>query len=78
MPVVDVYDEGDEVCRAELPVFQGKISMTLTESTLTLKGEKKKEEEIKEKNYYRSERPSEASSEASNCLKSKQTKPRLP
>jgi len=28
------------------------------ESTLTIKGEKKKEEEIKEKNYYRSERSS--------------------
>lgn len=60
VPVVDVYEEGDEVVvKAELPgLSKQDIDVTLTESTLTLKGEKKKEEEIKEKNYYRSERSS--------------------
>ena len=60
VPVVDVYEEGDEVVvKAELPgLSKQDIDVTLTESTLTLKGEKKKEEELKEKNYYRSERSS--------------------
>jgi HSP20 family protein len=32
------------------------IEVNLADHTLTIKGEKKKEEEVKEKNYYRSER----------------------
>jgi HSP20 family protein len=60
MPVVDVYEEKDDVVvKAEVPgLLKEDLEVTLTESTLTLKGEKKKEEEIKEKNYYRSERSS--------------------
>ena len=42
---------------AELPgIDKDNISVNLTDHTLTIKGEKKKEEEIKEENYYRSER----------------------
>ena len=32
------------------------IEVNLTDHTLTIKGEKKKEEEIKEENYFRAER----------------------
>jgi HSP20 family protein len=60
MPAMDVYEEKDEVVvKAELPgLSKEDLEVTLTESTLTLKGEKKKEEEVKEKNFYRSERSS--------------------
>jgi HSP20 family protein len=60
MPALDVYEEKDEVVvKAELPgLSKEDLDVTLTESTLTLKGEKKKEEEVKEKNFYRSERSS--------------------
>jgi HSP20 family protein len=45
------------VVTAELPgIDKDNISVNLTDHTLTIKGEKKKEEEIKEENYYRSER----------------------
>jgi HSP20 family protein len=58
MPAVDVYEEKDDVVvKAEVPgLSKEDLDVTLTESTVTIKGEKKKEEEIKEKNYYRSER----------------------
>ena len=47
------------VVKAELPgLSKEDLDVTLTESTLTLKGEKKKEEEVREKNFYRSERSS--------------------
>ena len=60
MPAIDVYEEKDEVVvKAELPgLSKEDLDVTLTESTLTLKGQKKKEEEVKEKNFYRSERSS--------------------
>jgi HSP20 family protein len=60
MPAMDVYEEKDEVVvKAELPgLSKEDLDVTLTESTLTLKGEKKKEEEVREKNFYRSERSS--------------------
>lgn len=58
MPAVDVYEDKDEVVvKAEVPgLSKEDLDVTLTESTLTLKGEKKQEEEVKEKNFYRSER----------------------
>ncbi len=58
MPAMDVYEDKDEVVvKAELPgLSKEDLEVTLTESTLTLKGEKKQEEEVKEKNFYRSER----------------------
>jgi HSP20 family protein len=57
-PSLDVYEEKNElVVKAEIPgLSKDDIEITLSNSTLTLKGEKKKEEEIKEKDYYRCER----------------------
>lgn len=58
MPTVDVYEEKDEVViKAEIPgLSKEDISVQLTGSTLTIKGEKKREEEIKEDDYYCCER----------------------
>ena len=57
-PAVDVYEEKDDiVVKAELPgIEKNDIEVNLSDSLLTLKGEKKKEEKIEEENYYRSER----------------------
>jgi HSP20 family protein len=57
-PAVDLYDEKDEiVVKAELPgMDKENIEVNLSDHHLTITGEKKKEEEIKEENYYRSER----------------------
>lgn len=58
VPAVDVYEEKDAVVvKAELPGMEkDDIEVTLTGTTLTLKGEKKKEEEVKERDFYRCER----------------------
>jgi HSP20 family protein len=57
-PTVDVFEEKDDiVVKAELPGMEkDNIEVSLSDHTLTLKGEKKKEEEIKKENYYRAER----------------------
>jgi HSP20 family protein len=57
-PAVDLFEEKDEiVVKAELPgMDKDSIQVNITDHTLTIKGEKKKEEEVKEENYYRSER----------------------
>ncbi len=57
-PSVDMYDSKDEiVVKAEIPgVEKENINISLTDSTLTIKGEMKKEEETKEEDYYYSER----------------------
>ena len=57
-PVVDVFEEKDEVVvKAEVPgLSKEDLDVTLTESTLTIKGEKKKEEELRDKDYHRIER----------------------
>jgi HSP20 family protein len=57
-PTLDMYEEkGEIVVKAELPgLSKDDIEISLTDSTLTLKGEKKKEEEVKEKDFYRCER----------------------
>jgi HSP20 family protein len=57
-PTIDMYEEKNEVIvKAEMPgMSKDEIEILLDDSTLTLKGEKKKEEEIKEKDYYRCER----------------------
>ena len=57
-PAVDLFEEKDEiVVKAELPGMEkDNIEVNLTDHTLTIKGEKKKEEEVKEEKYYRSER----------------------
>ena len=57
-PAVDLYEEKDEiVAKIELPGMEkDDIEVNITDHRLTVKGEKKKEKEIKEENYYRSER----------------------
>jgi len=58
MPAVDVYEEKDDVViKAEIPgLSKEDINVQVTDSTLTIQGEKKREEEVKEDNYYRCER----------------------
>lgn len=58
VPAVDLFEEKDEiVVKAELPgIDKDQIEVNVTDHQLTIKGEKKKEEEIKEKDYYRCER----------------------
>lgn len=57
-PSLDVFEEQDElVVKADLPgLGREDIEVTVTGSVVTIKGEKKKEEEVKEKDYYRRER----------------------
>lgn len=57
-PAIDLFEEKDDiVVKAELPgIEKDNIEVNLTDHHLTIKGEKKKEEEVKEENYYRSER----------------------
>jgi len=57
-PAVDLFeDKNDIVIKAELPGMEKEnLEVKLTDHMLTIKGEKKKEQEIKEENYYRSER----------------------
>ena len=57
-PSIDVYEEKDDiVVKAELPgMDKNDIEVNLSDSHLTLKGEKKKEEKVEEENYYRCER----------------------
>jgi len=57
-PAVDLYEDKDDiVVKAELPgMDKENIEVNLTNSTLTIKGEKKKEEEVKEEKYYKCER----------------------
>jgi HSP20 family protein len=57
-PVVDLFeDKNDIVVKAELPGMEkDNVEVKLTDHMLTIKGEKKKEEEVKEENYYRCER----------------------
>jgi HSP20 family protein len=58
IPTVDIFEEGDDVIvKAELPgMNKEEINVTLTEDTLTLSGEKKKEERVEKKDYHRLER----------------------
>ena len=57
VPAVDLYEEKDEVvAKAELPgMDMADIQVSISGRLLTIKGEKKKEEEIKEEDFYRSE-----------------------
>lgn len=55
---VDVYETDDEVVvKAEMPgIAKEDIDISLADSTLTIKGEKKREEKVEEESYTRSER----------------------
>ena len=57
-PSVDVYDKDDRiVIKAELPGVDKKdVSVDLKDRVLTIKGERKAENEVKEEKYYRRER----------------------
>jgi HSP20 family protein len=58
VPALDLYEEKDDVVvKAEVPgLDKDDIEVTISDTSVTLKGEKRKEEETKEKDYYRSER----------------------
>jgi HSP20 family protein len=58
LPAVDLFEEEDElVVSAELPGVQKQdIDVELTDHMLTIKGEKKKKEQVNEAGYYRAER----------------------
>lgn len=57
-PSLDVYEDEDAVVvKAELPgMAREGIEVALTGETLTIKGEKKREEEVEERDYHRHER----------------------
>jgi HSP20 family protein len=55
---LDIYDAGDAiVVKTAIPgVKPEDVEVTITGDTLTIKGESKEEEEVKEENYIRRER----------------------
>jgi HSP20 family protein len=57
-PSIDIITEGDDVVvKAELPGMKKEdIDISLTEDTITISGEKKKEEKVEKKDYYSLER----------------------
>ncbi|MEW6001644.1 MAG: Hsp20/alpha crystallin family protein [Nitrospirota bacterium] len=57
-PSVDIFEDKDEVVvKAELPGMRKEdIDLSITDNTISISGEKKKEEKVGEKNYYRHER----------------------
>jgi HSP20 family protein len=57
-PAVDLFEEKDDiVVKAELPgIDKDNIEVNVSDHHLTIKGEKKKEEEVKQEDYYRCER----------------------
>ena len=57
-PAIEIYEEKDDVVvKAELPGMKKEdLELNISDNLLTIKGEKKKEEEVKEKGYYYSER----------------------
>lgn len=57
-PTLDVYEDKDKLTvKAELPGLKKEdISVSLDQNTLTISGERKHEEEHKERDTYRSER----------------------
>ena len=58
VPPVDIYEaEGELVLKAELPDMQrDDIDVTVENNTLTIRGERKLDNEIKQENFHRVER----------------------
>lgn len=58
MPNIDIFEKGNKVIvKADLPgMKQEDIDVSIIGDTLRINGEKKTESEVKEKDYYRSER----------------------
>lgn len=57
-PRIDISEDEQSLnIIAEIPgIKKDNLKITLQDNILTIEGEKKKEDEVKEKNYYRSER----------------------
>lgn len=57
-PKVDIFEEGgDFVVKAEIPGMKKEdIEVNLTDDMVTISGEKKQEEKVEKKDYYRLER----------------------
>jgi HSP20 family protein len=57
-PAIDVFEKGDKfVVKAELPgMKEDDIDISVVGDTLTIKGERNTETEVKEDDYYRCER----------------------
>ena len=57
-PAIDVFEKnGSLVVKADMPGMTAKdIEVHLTEDGVTISGERSEEKEVKEKDYYRSER----------------------
>lgn len=57
-PSIDIFEEGDDVVvKVEVPgIKKEDLDVKLTDDTITISGEKKKEEKVEKKNYYRLER----------------------
>jgi HSP20 family protein len=57
IPAVDVYEEKDDlIVKAEVPgLTKEDLEVSLSESVLTIKGERKKEEEVQRDSYYQNE-----------------------
>ena len=59
MPPVDIYETDDHevVLKAELPDLKREdISLTFENGVLTIKGERKHEQDVRRENYHRNER----------------------
>ncbi|MHB0999494.1 MAG: Hsp20/alpha crystallin family protein [Armatimonadota bacterium] len=58
MPAVDVYQKDNNIMvKADLPgLNKDDLEITATEDSICLKGEFKKEQEVKEEGFYRQER----------------------
>lgn len=58
IPALDVYEEKDSVVvKAEIPGMKKEdVEVNLAGETLTIKGEKKEDKEVKEDDYHRRER----------------------
>ncbi len=59
LPAVDIFEDSDQaiVLKAELPgIAREDIDLRVENNTLTLRGERKREEEIRQEQYHRVER----------------------
>ena len=58
MPAIEMFEKEDKfVVKAELPGMKEEdVDVSVTDGTLTIKGERRAEDEVKEENYYRCER----------------------
>jgi HSP20 family protein len=57
-PAIDVYDSNDNILiKAELPgLKKDEINISVKNNSLVIQGEKKRDSEVKEENFYKTER----------------------